>query len=984
MNMPNNVSTSIDSKPTDSDLLVDELTRGLRETAEDVVPWFLSQMPTMYFQDTDHETQLSHLRAIIAAKASGRPIELTLRSEDGSEWTSMRPLDYPGVLAELVSDLPNDRHLRSAKIHTANDGNLVLDTFEFGEAHMFDPKDPEQASKLEQAIEYAATNMPELTPEAVANHMRRCRAEYVSTVTPLRLCKNWELFNRVSGTDGSAISLEPESDPTQCRITVAVGNATQRVMFERIARRLSQSSINIHRAYLDMIDDGKNGTIGLLGFVVQGPDGGPIAPDSALWHTLQRDLLRNKWLDDRTLELAQRHGELETTTAEVILALCDLAHQVLVKANPYAFNPDRIARLAERELAHSLSIVSLLMDRFNPDHPLDDAAFEQRSEAIRTQVLQSVDLEDARTVLLKMLDAVHAVLRTNVFVQDRYALAMRLDPNLLTTEERTEIPFGVFYVHGRGFNGFHVRFRDIARGGVRAICPIGIEQYARESERLYDEAYGLAFAQQLKNKDIPEGGAKAAVLVAPGARVSRSVKAFVDSLLDLIAPDPKATSRIVDRLGMAELLYLGPDENITPELINWIVDRARRRGYPTPTALMSSKPGAGINHKQYGVTSEGVVVFLDVALRAAGIDPTQENFTVKITGGPDGDVGGNCLRILHREYGDRAKIVGIADGSGSAEDPDGLDHTELMRLVDLSKPIGFFDRSKIGPNGRLALLDEPDGVRLRNSMHNRVVADAFVPCGGRPNTIHAGNWREFLTSTGTPSSRLIVEGANLFLTPEARTKLSEAGAMIVKDSSANKCGVICSSFEIIACMLLSEDEFLAIKDQFVDQVLVKLRMLARREAELLLRVHRHRPHIPLPDLSIRLSRVMIRTADAIESSLDTLSPDDMNLVRRLVVDHLPPVLLEVAEGRVPTHMPNAYLKWMMAKSLSARIVYREGFEYIETMSDQTIAEMAVAYLRLEFERATLAAEIASSNNPNRDRITALLDKAGILSTLGYV
>jgi glutamate dehydrogenase len=30
-----------------------------------------------------------------------------------------------------------------------------------------------------------------------------------------------------------------------------------------------------------------------------------------------------------------------------------------------------------------------------------------------------------------------------------------------------------------------------------------------------EQAYSLAYAQQLKNKDIPEGGAKAAILVKP-------------------------------------------------------------------------------------------------------------------------------------------------------------------------------------------------------------------------------------------------------------------------------------------------------------------------------------------------------------------------------------------------------------------------------------------------------------------------------------
>lgn len=65
---------------------------------------------------------------------------------------------------------------------------------------------------------------------------------------------------------------------------------------------------------------------------------------------------------------------------------------------------------------------------------------------------------------------------------------------------------------------------------------------------------------------------------------------------------------------------------------------------------------------------------------------------MKLTGGPDGDVAGNMIKILARDYGARARIVGIADGVGCAEDPDGLDHTELLRLFGESKAIGDFNR----------------------------------------------------------------------------------------------------------------------------------------------------------------------------------------------------------------------------------------------------------------------------------------------------
>ena len=969
-------------KPDNPTTVIDKVTNSLRTTAENTVPWFLEQMPLMYFQDTNEETQLAHLRAIIAAKASGRPIELTLRSEDGSEWTCMRPLDYPGVLAEIMAELPMNETLRAAKIHTAIDGGLVVDAFEFGEAAPFSLDNAEHIAQVEKTIDYAKEHELDWEPAQVRDYFARCSEDYLATITPLRMEKHWQLVQRLTGTDGTTVALERETDQTLSRIIVAVSNSTRRSMLQRIATRLSKSKINIHRAYLDSIDDGDNGWITLVGCVVQSPDGGPIDEKSGLWQEVRADLLRLKWLDPRTVRLGYAYQELTLETAEIITTLLDLVYQILVKKNAYAFNPTRMDALTRDNIEIASAIADLLRQRFHPENALSDNEYNSKRVAILETINNTVDLEDARTIFAIMLDAVHAVRRTNLFIEDRYALSLRIDASLLTTEDRSECPFGVFFVHGRDFNGFHVRFRDIARGGVRAIHPRGVEQFAREQERLYDEAYNLAFAQQLKNKDIPEGGSKAAILVHPHGRVSRSVKAFVNSILDLITPDQATTSKVVDRLNHKELIYLGPDENITPKLIDWVVDRARRRGYPMPTALMSSKPGAGINHKEFGVTSEGVVVFLDTALRAVGINPDQDTFTVKITGGPDGDVAGNGIRILNREYGDRVKILGIADGSGCGEDPDGLDHVELLRLFKESLPIAEFDRTKLGQHGNIATIDDPEGVHLRNTLHDRIEADAFIPCGGRPATMHGGNWKNFLKEDGTPSAKVIVEGANLFLTPDARRELSNVGALILKDSSANKCGVICSSFEIGACMLIDEVEFMEIKEEFVRQVLSRLRDLARAEAELLARLHQHHPHSPLPEMSIRISKIMSRVSDSLIANWNDMGETQQQELKRLVIEHLPPVLIQRVGDALWTKMPDTYLQWMMAKSLAARIVYREGFEYLETMEDADLAGLALRYLDLEEERETLTKAILSSDLQYKDRVAASLHDAGIFSTMG--
>jgi len=515
-----------------------------------------------------------------------------------------------------------------------------------------------------------------------------------------------------------------------------------------------------------------------------------------------------------TVTVFDKYHNLGVTRGEVITGFCSLLHPIMNAKhdglNSIAFSKANILETAtdERFIQYTSSIADLFLDRFNPQNPLPDAEFQSRCGEIRDAIESDVEDTIASTLLNKMVDIVGHTYKTNVFMPDRYALGLRLDPKIMVSDDDTDhvLPYGILFVHGRRFNGFHVRFRDISRGGMRLVTPRSQELFALESARQYEECYGLAFAQQLKNKDIPEGGSKAVALInAVGLSdaskyfvMRKSVKAFTDSVLDLIVDTEETRNNVVDLFGKKEVLYLGPDEQVIPDDINWVISRAAYRGYETPAAFMSSKPRAGINHKEYGVTSEGVNVYLDVALRhTLGIDPTSESFTVKLTGGPDGDVAGNEMRILMREYGDNAKIVGVADASGCAEDPNGLNHAELRRLVDGELSISQFDSEKLSPDGVIHTVDTPDGVKARNSMHNRLEADAFVPCGGRPGTIDITNYKHFLREDGTPSSPLVVEGANLFITNEARKALfDEAGVVIVKDSSANKGGVITSSYEI--------------------------------------------------------------------------------------------------------------------------------------------------------------------------------------------
>jgi glutamate dehydrogenase len=70
-----------------------------------------------------------------------------------------------------------------------------------------------------------------------------------------------------------------------------------------------------------------------------------------------------------------------------------------------------------------------------------------------------------------------AMLKTNFFNKSKSAISFRLDPNLLAHSDYPKMPFGLFFLMGTEFQGFHVRFADVARGGVRIIRSVDQQIY---------------------------------------------------------------------------------------------------------------------------------------------------------------------------------------------------------------------------------------------------------------------------------------------------------------------------------------------------------------------------------------------------------------------------------------------------------------------------------------------------------------------------
>lgn len=917
-----------------SDKMQQQFSQSLQSTAQDLWTRFQRNMPARYFKETTIETQLAHLHVLTACLATGIEQDLMVRSEGGDTYTFLTGKSYPGQLGQLLERLPEGRSLNAARAYTSKDGQWVLDIFELG-----DTRESVASEKLvEREFSRLSEQLEKVKLELFKEHLLGCASEYVKAV-PARIAQTHFRLLEEAHRSGDVVVAWEESSEGLKTVRIVVEGTGAKTYFQRAARYLGSRGIDIERAYVTSFS--KLGQpYRYLGFTVRGSSA--HQEDS-----LTGELKRLQFVDDLVLDLWSKLDDWSLQECEVGEFLISLAHQLLCPIDHARYTRERLTAVVEKRSDIFRHYVEAYANR---DIPGDER--------------QGLDRTEEVTFFDTCQRIVTSVLEHNLAQKGRRALGAKFHPSLFSNPT-AEQPFSVLFARGRDHLGFHVRFQKVARGGMRLVCPRSSEAHTAELERLFQEAYSLARAQHLKNKDIPEGGAKAAVLVSPGSDHSFCGKCFADTLLDLTVASSDQ-----------DLIYLGPDENVSSALIEWIAERAALRGHPLPASFMSSKPGAGINHKEFGITSEGVTVFLEESLRQNGLDPNTDPFTVKITGGPDGDVAGNEIRILLTRYPNTAKIVGIGDGSGVAEDPCGLDPEELLRLFESVAPISAFNPNLLSPQGRVVSVEQPGGVELRNSLHNRLKTDAFIPAGGRPATINQDNWQKFLDENGEPSSKIVVEGANLFLTESARSELSTRGASIIKDSSANKCGVVCSSFEVLASMLLTEEEFLSHKQEFVDQVIERLRALARAEVTLLFREHKRRPDLSLPELSVKLSEVMLRAAEAVAGrAVDPLQQGEDDGTRAVFESYLPPLLHKVA-GRRFHKIPLDYRRRIVACSLAGKIVYREGITYLDDLPEEALSELALRYLRSEAIVQKLVEEVRSSGLASSDQLAALLEQGG--------
>lgn len=592
---------------------------------------------------------------------------------------------------------------------------------------------------------------------------------------------------------------------------------------------------------------------------------------------------------------------------------------------------------------------------------------------------KNVSQNEHDSLVLRALYAFNkSVLKTNFYTPTKVAISFRLEPSFLPKEEYPNLPFGMFFVVGSEFRGFHIRFRDIARGGIRVVQSRSEDAYAVNVRNLIDENYGLASTQQRKNKDIPEGGSKGVILLNTGIAQTRpraSFEKYIDSILDLLIEDniPGVKEPIVDLYKKSEILFMGPDEG-TSGFVDWATLHARKRGAPWWKSFFTGKSPSlgGIPHDEYGMTTLSVRSYVEKIYSTLNIDANDasKKITKFQTGGPGGDLGSNEILLSKPAE----SYVAIVDGPAVVGDPNGLDKDELVRLAKARLDISYYDKSKLSKDGYLVAVDDvdiklpngvtfPNGVVFRNTFHLRLKdlfgkVDLFVPCGGRPASLDANNVHNLIDSkTGKSIIPYIVEGANLFITQSAKLILEGAGATLFKDASTNKGGVTSSSKEVLASLAFDDASFLSkmcispgstAKPEFYQKYVKEVQRIIQHNARLEFNALwnlKKETNKPISILSDELSLAINELADSLADS-KALWDEDVEFRNAVLVDALPDLLLtEVGIENILARIPEAYLRRIFSTHLAGDYVYTKGIESNPAKFLEYISVLRKRYVR---------------------------------------
>ncbi|WP_434741460.1 NAD-glutamate dehydrogenase [Micromonospora sp. SH-82] len=485
------------------------------------------------------------------------------------------------------------------------------------------------------------------------------------------------------------------------------------------------------------------------------------------------------------------------------------------------------------------SIAALLVElfevRFDPEAELEatDRATRSRElvEAIG-EALDEVASLDQDRILRSYLTMIQATLRTSFYQKradgrPKSYVAFKLDPQAIPDLPAPRPKFEIF-VYSPRFEGVHLRFGPVARGGLR---------WSDRREDFRTEVLGLVKAQMVKNAVIVPVGAKGGFVLKqkPGDRDEAVVcyKAFISALLDvtdnIVSGDIVPPDDVVRHDGDDPYMVVAADKGTATfsDIANeisaghefWLGD------------AFASGGSAGYDHKKMGITARGAWESVKRHFRELGHDTQKQDFTVVGVGDMSGDVFGNGMLLS-----EHIRLVAAFDHRHLFIDPDpdaATSYAERKRLFDLPRSSweeydrdlisaggGVYSRTAksipITPQVRGALGLSDDVTQLSPQDLMKVILTApvdlfwnggigtYVKSSGETNAEVGDKSNDAIRVDGKSlRCRVVGEGGNLGFTQHGRIEYALSGGRIYTDFIDNAAGVDCSDHEVNIKILLN-------------------------------------------------------------------------------------------------------------------------------------------------------------------------------------
>ena len=523
------------------------------------------------------------------------------------------------------------------------------------------------------------------------------------------------------------------------------------------------------------------------------------------------------------------------------------------------------AFLAHPEIA--VLLVQLFETRFDPRLQLSDDRRAGAAAGIVAELggrLDAVTSLDQDRILRAYLTLIGATLRTSFFQRGtrgeaagrpKSYVAFKLDPQAMPDLLPAPRPRFEIWVYSPRFEGVHLRFGPVARGGLR---------WSDRPEDFRTEILGLVKAQMVKNSVIVPTGAKGGFVLkrpvspsgasapAPQTTADREAqqaegvscyKLFISALLDVtdnldggkVVPPPDVVRHDADDT----YLVVAADKG-TATFSDIANEISVAYGFWLGDAFASGG-SAGYDHKKMGITARGAWEsvkrhFREVTSgsgepgREVGVDTQSQDFTMVGIGDMSGDVFGNGA-LLSRHI----RLVAAFDHRHIFVDPSPeaeKSSVERRRLFDLPRSSwDDYDRSLISTGGGVwprtaksiavapevqAALGIPAGVSALSPVELiRAILCApvdllfnggigtYVKAAGETHADAGDKANDAVRVNGKELNCLVVgEGGNLGLTQRGRVEYALRGGRLATDFIDNAAGVDCSDHEVNIKILL--------------------------------------------------------------------------------------------------------------------------------------------------------------------------------------